>query len=129
MKDKIYNSFEKYMKGKNDSYEETIQENSGKDIQLNKRTDDVGRHIEGLEDSSSFSLFENNNLPKTDNQGRELTKEQQEYFKDSKVRDDEGNLKVMYHGTDADFNIFSYDFYGKTGTAYYYIISEISKEL
>ena len=47
-----------------------------------------------------------------------LTKEQQEYFKDSKVRDENGNLKVMYHGTDADFNIFTYENYGKTGTAY-----------
>lgn len=54
----------------------------------------------------------------TDNKGRELSKGQQEYFKDSKVRDEEGNLRVMYHGTDADFNTFSYEFYGKTGTAY-----------
>ena len=37
----------------------------------------------------------------SDNQGRTLSKEQQEYFKDSKVRDEEGNLKVMYHGTEA----------------------------
>jgi len=28
-----------------------------------------------------------------------LSEEQQEYFKDSVVRDDSGNLKVMYHGT------------------------------
>ena len=35
----------------------------------------------------------------TDNQGRTLTKEQQEYFKDSKVRDENGNLLTMYHGT------------------------------
>lgn len=46
-------------------------------------------------------------LSTKDNQGRELTKEQQEFFKDSKVRDDEGNLKVMYHGTpDTNFTIF-----------------------
>ena len=42
----------------------------------------------------------------TDNQGRTLTKEQQEYFKDSKVRDENGNLLTMYHGTRADFNVF-----------------------
>ena len=41
-----------------------------------------------------------------DNQGRELTKEQQEYFKDSKVRDDEGRLLEVYHGTNYDFNEF-----------------------
>lgn len=34
-----------------------------------------------------------------DTEGRKLTKEQEEYFKDSKVRDSEGNLIVMYHGT------------------------------
>ena len=43
----------------------------------------------------------------TDNKGRALTKEQQEYFKDSKVRDNKGNLMVMYHGTaTGGFNIF-----------------------
>lgn len=42
----------------------------------------------------------------TDNQGRTLTKEQQEYFKDSKVRDENGNLLTVYHGTDGDFNVF-----------------------
>ena len=36
-----------------------------------------------------------------------LTAEQQEFFKDSKVRDDNGNLKVMYHGTpNGDFTVF-----------------------
>ena len=43
----------------------------------------------------------------TDNQGRELTKEQQEYFKDSKVRDEDGNLLTIYHGTPSgEFNTF-----------------------
>lgn len=47
--------------------------------------------------NSSFSL---------DDKGRTLTKEQQEYFKDSKVRDKNGNLKTMYHGTRNDFTVF-----------------------
>lgn len=34
-----------------------------------------------------------------DSTGRELTKEQQEFFKDSKVRDAEGRLTPVYHGT------------------------------
>lgn len=34
-----------------------------------------------------------------DSEGRELSKEQAETFKDSKVRDAAGNLLVMYHGT------------------------------
>ena len=35
----------------------------------------------------------------SDSNGRQLTNEQQEFFKDSVVRDENGNLKVMYHGT------------------------------
>ncbi len=35
----------------------------------------------------------------TDSEGRKLTKEQTEFFKDSKVRDDQGRLLIVYHGT------------------------------
>lgn len=42
-----------------------------------------------------------------DSLGRDLTKEQQEYFKDSKVRDKNGNLMTVYHGTPSHgFTIF-----------------------
>ena len=34
-----------------------------------------------------------------DNEGNQLSIEQEDYFKDSKMRDENGNLKVMYHGT------------------------------
>jgi hypothetical protein len=36
----------------------------------------------------------------------QLNPQQLEYFKDSKVRDEAGSLKVVYHGTDSDFNTF-----------------------
>ncbi|MEG1781734.1 MAG: hypothetical protein RR253_00630, partial [Oscillospiraceae bacterium] len=36
---------------------------------------------------------------KVDSHGNELSEQQHEYFKKSKVRDTNGNLKVMYHGT------------------------------
>lgn len=52
-----------------------------------------------------------------DNTGKELSPEQAEYFKDSKVKDEAGNLKVVYHGTNSDFNTFSYDYIGKNGSA------------
>lgn len=43
----------------------------------------------------------------SDSDGKQLTKEQSEYFKDSKMRDEDGNLKVMYHGSqDAGFHVF-----------------------
>lgn len=42
-----------------------------------------------------------------DSQGNKLSKQQQEYFKNSKIRDYSGNLFVMYHGTsNNDFNVF-----------------------
>lgn len=34
-----------------------------------------------------------------DSEGKTLTESQQEYFKNSKIRDKDGNLLVMYHGT------------------------------
>ena len=44
----------------------------------------------------------------TDNLGRKLTKEQQEFFKDSKVRDENGNLLTVYHGSKtAGFTVFN----------------------
>ena len=43
----------------------------------------------------------------SDSDGKQLSNEQQEYFKDSKMRDDNGNLMVMYHGSqDAGFHVF-----------------------
>lgn len=63
------------------------------------------KNSQGLENSSSFSLSK-------DNQGRTLSKEQQEFFKDSKVRDENGNLLVVYHGTQnggfTEFHGYSY---------------------
>jgi hypothetical protein len=43
----------------------------------------------------------------SDSDGNKLTKEQAEYFKDSKMRDENGSLKVMYHGTpNGNFSVF-----------------------
>ncbi len=46
----------------------------------------------------------------SDSDGKALTKGQQEYFANSKMRDDEGRLKPMYHGSqDAGFHVFDSD--------------------
>ena len=45
-------------------------------------------------------------LSEVDSEGNTLTEDQQELFKDSKVRDSKGRLLVMYHGTTANFNTF-----------------------
>lgn len=62
----------------------------GEDIRYN-----IDNELEGTGPSGS-----------KDSQGRNLTPEQQEFFRDSKVRDENGNLQVVYHGTKEDFTIF-----------------------
>ena len=64
------------------------------------------------------------NTTEYDNQGNKLTKAQQEFFKDSKVRDENGKLLVMYHGTEANvgipeeywFTVFDIDMTGRHGS-------------
>ena len=48
-----------------------------------------------VEEKKDFSL----SVPVEDSEGRKLSKEQQEYFKNSKVVDENGNLLVLYHGS------------------------------
>ena len=52
------------------------------------------------ESKLKFSISEN------DSNGNKLTKQQREYFKDSKVVDENGNLLVVYHQTNNDFTVF-----------------------
>lgn len=66
---------------------------------------DVYKHFGLTRKSNPFS----NHLKYSDrdSSGKELTKGQQEYFKDSKVRDENGNLIVVYHGTQkGGFTVF-----------------------
>lgn len=88
IRDKAYNQF-KGAKINDEIFE--------KDLSQDKKKSNFVVDERGLLDSSSFSF---------DNQGRELTKNQQEYFKDSKVRDEKGRLLAVYHGTKNDFTIF-----------------------
>lgn len=63
-------------------------------------------------------------LSDRDNLGNVLTEAQQSYFAESKVRDENGNLLVCYHGTDADFNTFDYNFISqdnKLGFGFYFM--------
>nr|DAE70059.1 MAG TPA: polyVal ADP-Ribosyltransferase [Caudoviricetes sp.] len=52
----------------------------------------------------------NNNETKfsldVDSDGNKLTQQQAEYFKNSKVRDEDGNLLKVYHGTSESFTVF-----------------------
>lgn len=53
---------------------------------------------------------------KEDSTGRELTEQQQEYFEDSEVRDEDGRLIPVYHGSQAQFTEFSADFMSMHGS-------------
>ena len=74
-----------------------IYKTTSEDDKLSSRTDGRGR-LAGKEPAFS--------MPETDNQGRKLSKEQQEFFKDSKVRDKDGKLIEVYHRTNQDFTEF-----------------------
>lgn len=57
----------------------------------------------------------------SDSDGHKLTKEQSEYFKDSKMRDDNGNLTVMYHGSqDAGFHEFE-QLFSDDNTSFFFV--------
>lgn len=62
--------------------------------------------------ASTDNIPTKEDIVNNEKQSRRLTKEQEEYFKDSKVRDEDGNLKVMYHGTSAGGHTV-FDPYGK----------------
>ena len=51
-----------------------------------------------------------------DSDGNPLTEEQIEFFKDSQARDKNGNLKVLYHGSPNEFDVFDKNKSGKRGT-------------
>lgn len=54
---------------------------------------------------------------RTDSAGHTLSEAQTKYFENSEVRDENGNLKVVYHGSPAVFTEFSSDFLGTHGSA------------
>lgn len=56
---------------------------------------------------------------KQDSDGNTLSKEQVEFFKNSQVRNENGELLVVYHGTPNKFNVFSKEKQGSTDQGYY----------
>ena len=76
-------------------------------------------NIEGVPFSSVVKMEANDKVQNSmrDSVGRELTEAQQAYFKDSKVRDADGKLKLVYHGSAAIFTKFSADFMSQNGSS------------
>ena len=67
-------------------------------------------------DISDTELFLEDVNSNVDSEGNKLSKEQLQYFKNTKVKDSKGNLLVCYHSTDDEFDEFdseySYDYFG-----------------
>ena len=62
-----------------------------------------------------------------DSQGNELSQQQAEYFRDSKVRDEQGNLLVVYHGSKANATVFKKEYissWNMFGRGYYFTSSK-----
>ena len=63
-----------------------------------------------------------------DNTGKELSKEQQDFFAESKIRDKDGKLKVMHHGSNAHgftvFDIKKAKYSGMYGKGFYFSDSD-----
>lgn len=76
------------------------------------RADKILRDIDSyfstgvVPEQSEIAQFHTMYSLKRDSQGRRLTLEQEEYFRDSKAVDNNGNLLVLYHGTGNEFTVF-----------------------
>lgn len=96
---------------------------------VNKSASDnnISQTPETVNENSKKSISE------TDSNGNKFTEQQREYFKDSKVVDENGNLLVMYHGspnaTFAKFRSGSYFAQDKDYTKAFTFVSSIAKAL
>lgn len=80
-----------------DAARDILENYDGNGDQLPVAEDVVDEFVKEYKKKSKFSR---------DTEGRSLSKGQQEYFKDSKIRDEEGNLVRAYHGTSEEFTVF-----------------------
>ena len=64
-----------------------------------------------LRKAQEQAIYARNHVGEVDENGLKykLSPEQETFFKDSKIRDENGNLKTVYHGTSTDFNQFDPD--------------------
>lgn len=78
------------------SLDDSISKGS-ENVKYSAFNEEVARQLAG-EEREKVKFSEEDT---TDSTGRELTAQQREYFKDSKVRDEQGRLLTLYHGTTA----------------------------
>ena len=62
-----------------------------------------------LRKAQEQAIYARDHIGEVDENGLKykLSPEQKAFFKDSKIRDENGNLKTVYHGTDAEFDVFN----------------------
>ena len=63
-------------------------------------------YFDGLERQAEAGNKPRFSMETVDSDGNRLSEQQIEFFKDSKIRDEEGNLLRVYHGTDTSFTVF-----------------------
>lgn len=85
--------------------------------------------IDSIQESTNFVNSENQNSEKNlstgsytkfslrGSSGNDLSEAQQKFFENSKVRDDDGNLLVVYHGSPSVFTEFSHKYMSQHGSA------------
>lgn len=71
----------------------------------NASVEDAIRSTEGIVSQNEEGVKQKYSR-EIDSDGNKLTAAQADFFKDSKIRDEDGNLRVVYHGTDAEFTVF-----------------------
>lgn len=86
---------------------EQWSEETGYDSLLAER-ENLKNEIAKMERESVANASGETQYSLSDSDGKQLSEGQREYFKDSKMRDENGALKVMYHGSqDAGFHEFN----------------------
>ncbi|MBO5379912.1 MAG: hypothetical protein J6A90_06275 [Clostridia bacterium] len=116
--------FAKLGRGNDSSWRSDRQHALGEELSTDTREsqDNQGRVSKGNEnsgeklktdkiDDTRYSISKS-----VDSEGNSLSAEQAEYFKDSKVRDENGNLLVVYHGSEAVFNEFKHRYINTHGS-------------
>ena len=81
-------------------------ENFVKDLEVKYRKAYRNANQNTFNKSLKESAMYSQNARITDNQGRTLTKDQVDFYKDTKVVDDEGHLITVYHTTSDEINPF-----------------------
>lgn len=133
--------------GKNRYHVHRILMPNGSEFEFNKKTEPTGAGMttsKGRQGSAISSAY-NNRISeadkksnekysiKEDSNGNSLSKQQREYFKDSKVRDEDGNLMVLYHQTGSDFTVFDTKHEGAgsgdSGTPYGIFLKPTEKDI